>query len=191
MITLGIDEAGRGPLAGPVVAAGVILNPCRPIKGLMDSKKLSAKKREALFDEITDKALCYHIAESSVEEIDTINILQASLLAMHRVAAAVSASFDKILVAGNRLPSWQFASEAIVKGDSKIPEISAASILAKVSRDRQMLNYNLTHPQYQFARHKGYPTRLHLELLKKYGVSKIHRKSFSPVAKLLETPQPV
>ncbi|MBK2126184.1 ribonuclease HII [Fangia hongkongensis] len=185
MIIVGVDEAGRGPLAGSVVAAAVILDPKDPIEGLADSKKLSSKKREVLYDQIIARALCYHIAESSAEEIDNINILQASLLAMHRAVAAIDIHFDKVLVDGNHLPKWQFFSEAVIQGDSKFAEISAASILAKVYRDRQMLEYAKAYPNYHFDQHKGYPTKLHMEALERYGPLDIHRKSFSPVARLL------
>ncbi|WP_119328958.1 ribonuclease HII [Cysteiniphilum halobium] len=187
MIVVGVDEAGRGPLVGSVVAAAVILDPDKPIMGLMDSKKLTEKKREALFTEITDKAQAYAIAECSATEIDRYNILQASLLAMHRAVAKLDIIFDKVLVDGNRLPLWDFESEAIIKGDSKVQEISAASILAKVYRDRQMIELGHQYPEYQFARHKGYPTKLHLELLQKYGVLAQYRKSFAPVARCIKT----
>ncbi|WP_192483960.1 MULTISPECIES: ribonuclease HII [Cysteiniphilum] len=186
MIIVGVDEAGRGPLVGSVVAAAVILDPDKPIVGLMDSKKLTEKKREALFTEITDKAKAYAIAECSAKEIDQYNILQASLLAMHRAVAKLEIAFDKVLVDGNRLPLWDFEAEAIIKGDSKIQEISAASILAKVYRDRQMIELDHKYPAYQFAKHKGYPTKLHLELLEKYGVLDMYRKSFAPVVRCLK-----
>ncbi len=186
MIIVGVDEAGRGPLIGSVVAAAVILEPDKPIAGLMDSKKLTEKKREALFTEITDKAKAYAIAECSAKEIDQYNILQASLLAMHRAVAKIEIAFDKVLVDGNRLPLWDFEAEAIIKGDSKVQEISAASILAKVYRDRQMIELDHKYPAYQFAKHKGYPTKLHLELLEKYGVLDMYRKSFAPVARCLK-----
>ncbi|MDA0910812.1 MAG: ribonuclease HII [Proteobacteria bacterium] len=186
MIIVGVDEAGRGPLVGSVVAAAVILDPDKPIAGLMDSKKLTEKKREALFTEITDKAKAYAIAECSAKEIDQYNILQASLLAMHRAVAKLEITFDKVLVDGNRLPLWDFEAEAIIKGDSKVLEISAASILAKVYRDRQMIELDHDYPAYQFAKHKGYPTKLHLELLEKHGVLDMYRKSFAPVARCLK-----
>lgn len=186
MIIVGVDEAGRGPLIGSVVAAAVILDPDKPILGLMDSKKLTEKKREALFTEITDKAKAYAIAECNAQEIDQYNILQASLLAMHRAVAKLEIGFDKVLVDGNRLPLWDFEAEAIIKGDSKVQEISAASILAKVYRDRQMIELDHQYPEYQFAKHKGYPTKLHLELLEKYGVLDTYRKSFAPVARCIE-----
>ena len=187
MIIVGVDEAGRGPLVGSVVAAAVILDPNKPIVGLMDSKKLTEKRREALFTEITNKAYAYAIAECSAQEIDQYNILQASLLTMHRAVAKLDVSFDKILVDGNRLPLWDFDAEAIIKGDSKIQEISAASILAKVYRDRQMCELDRIYPNYQFAKHKGYPTKLHLEVLAEHGALSEHRQSFSPVARCIKT----
>ncbi|WP_119344857.1 ribonuclease HII [Facilibium subflavum] len=182
---LGIDEAGRGPLAGSVIAAGVILDPKNPIDGLMDSKKLTAKKRESLYEVIQQKALAFAIAQSTPKEIDEINILQATLLAMRRVADKIMLPFTEVLVDGNQLPNWNYNATAIIKGDSQIAEISAASILAKVYRDRQMVQYDKQYPHYQFARHKGYPTKLHLQLLQEYGALDIHRKSFAPVAKVL------
>ena len=185
MIILGIDEAGRGPLAGSVVAAGVILNPENPIKGLVDSKKLTAKKRELLALEIQQKALDFAIGESTAREIDQINILQATLLAMTRVAGSISHRFDTILVDGNQLPAWHYPAKAIIKGDSKIEAISAASILAKVYRDQQMTVLDKKHPEYHFEKHKGYPTKLHLEKLQQYGPLAVHRNSFEPVRKAL------
>ncbi len=185
MIIVGVDEAGRGPLVGSVVAAAVILDPENPIVGLADSKKLTEKKREFLYEEITLKAKAYAIAECSAGEIDQYNILQASLLAMHRAVAQLEVAFDRVLVDGNHLPIWSFEGEAIIQGDSKIEEISAASILAKVYRDRQMMALDKRYPQYQFAKHKGYPTKLHLEMLEKHGVISEYRRSFSPVARLL------
>lgn len=184
LIILGIDEAGRGPLVGSVVVAGVILNPEKPIQGLADSKKLTAKKREQLALEIQQKALDFAIAESTSDEIDRINILQATLLAMTSVANSIRHRFDKILVDGNCLPVWQYCAEAIIKGDTKIEAISAASILAKVYRDQQMIILGKQHPEYQFQKHKGYPTKLHLEKLQQYGPLAVHRKSFAPVRKI-------
>lgn len=185
MIILGIDEAGRGPLSGPVVAAGVILDSNNPIQGLNDSKKLSGKKRELLYQEIVSKAEAYTIVEISPQEIDELNILQATLKAMKQVADNLVGQFDKVLVDGNKLPNWGYDSEAVVKGDSKIIEISAASILAKVHRDRVCLEHDKLYPEYGFAKHKGYPTKEHLENIKKYGVLDIHRKSYKPVANLI------
>lgn len=181
----GVDEAGRGPLAGPVVAAAVILDELNPIKGLADSKKLSALRREALYDEIQAKALCCSIALATVEEIDRLNILQATMLAMKRAVEGLRLKPHKMLVDGNRLPSMNILAEAIVKGDALVPAISAASILAKVYRDRWCFQYDLEYPQYGFAAHKGYGTAAHLAALKAHGACPQHRKSFAPVAKVL------
>lgn len=182
----GVDEVGRGPLAGPVVAAAVILDPNHPIEGLADSKKLTEKRREKLFDEIQQKAFAWSIARAEVAEIDQINILQASLLAMSRAVAGLPVQPEHALVDGNKLPQLNCSAEAIVKGDSKVPAISAASILAKVARDREMAEMDLRYPGYQFAKHSGYPTKLHLEALQKIGISEIHRRTFGPVKRLLE-----
>lgn len=181
MLIAGVDEAGRGPLAGPVVAAAVILDPRQPIAGLDDSKRLSAAKREKLFPEILEKSLAWCIAEASIAEIDRINILHASMLAMKRAAEGLSLVPDRVLVDGNRLPNWSFEAEAVVGGDAIHPQISAASILAKVSRDQQMIEMDEVYPGYGFAVHKGYPTRLHLDNLKAMGPCKIHRSSYGPV----------
>lgn len=181
----GVDEAGRGPLAGPVVAAAVMLNEKHPIKGLADSKKLSASKREALFDEIRAKALCYSVAEASVEEIDAINILQATLLAMQRAVAGLRLLPQLVLVDGNRLPVLSMQAQAIVKGDSLVPAISAASILAKVTRDRWCKEVDAIYPHYGFATHKGYGTAAHLEALRTHGACAQHRKTFKPVTEVL------
>lgn len=186
MIILGIDEAGRGPLSGPVVAAGVVLDKGSIIEGLNDSKKLTDKKRELLYEQITSKAKDYTIVEISPQEIDNLNILQATLKAMKQVADNLRDQFDKVLVDGNRLPEWDYQSEAIVKGDSKILEISAASILAKVHRDKICVKHDKLYPEYGFAKHKGYPTKEHIENIKKYGVLEIHRKSYRPIKKILE-----
>lgn len=186
LLIAGVDEAGRGPLAGSVVAAAVILHPEQPIVGLTDSKKLSEKKRAVLEIEIRQKALSWSIAEASVEEIDRINILQASMLAMQRAVLALQVRPHKVQVDGNREPDLpEYDVEAIVKGDLSEACISAASILAKQYRDRQMLELDRLYPQYQFARHKGYPTKLHRELLIEHGVSVVHRRSFGPVRALL------
>lgn len=181
----GVDEAGRGPLAGPVVAAAVILDELKPIQGLADSKKLSEKRREKLFDEIRAKALCFSIAEASVEEIDILNILQATMLAMKRAVEGLRLKPHKVLVDGNRLPQLDILAEAIVQGDAKVPAISAASILAKVQRDRLCATMHQAHPQYGFDQHKGYGTQAHLDALTLHGASPWHRRSFAPVAKVL------
>ncbi len=181
----GVDEVGRGPLVGNVVAAAVILDPKKPIVGLADSKKLTEKKREALYLEIKEKALCWAIASASPDEIDRINILHATMLAMQRAVLALNIPPEYVMVDGNRCPELPYPAEAVVKGDSKIPEISAASILAKVERDREMLELHEVHPEYGFDRHKGYPTPAHLAALKKYGVLTGYRRSFKPVATLL------
>jgi ribonuclease HII len=180
----GVDEAGRGPLAGPVVAAAVILDDLHPIEGLADSKKLTAARREKLYDEIRAKALCCSIAEATVEEIDRLNILQATLLAMRRAVEGLRLKPAKVLVDGNRLPVLDVLAEAIVKGDAKVPAISAASILAKVHRDRWCAEYDREFPQYGFAAHKGYGTAEHLAALRAHGACPQHRKSFAPVAEV-------
>lgn len=185
-IIAGIDEAGRGPLAGSVVAAAVILDDARPIPGLTDSKKLSPTRRVALEQEIKLNARAWAIAEASHEEVDDINILQASLLAMKRALLSLDLLPDLVLIDGNRLPPVEgYRMQAIVGGDLLEPCISAASILAKEYRDRQMLELDRLYPEYEFARHKGYPTALHRELLHKHGVSPVHRRSFRPVRELL------
>lgn len=181
----GVDEAGRGPLAGPVVAAAVILDELNPIKGLADSKKLTALRREQLYDEIQAKALCCSIALATVEEIDRLNILQATMLAMKRAVEGLRLKPHKVLVDGNRLPCLNILAEAIVKGDALVPAISAASILAKVYRDRWCAQYHFEYPQYGFATHKGYGTAAHLAALKEHGACPQHRKSFAPVARVL------
>jgi ribonuclease HII len=181
MLIAGVDEVGRGPLAGDVVAAAVILDTRRPIPGLADSKTLTEKRREQLFDEIRQKAKCFFIARASVAEIDQINILQASLLAMKRAVEGLSQQPDKVLVDGNRLPEWRYAAEAVVQGDAKVKAIAAASILAKVTRDRDMVLLDQQFPGYGFAAHKGYPTPQHLTALAALGACEIHRCSFAPV----------
>lgn len=178
----GVDEAGRGPLAGPVVAAAVILDPRRPIRGLADSKKLSAARREVLFDEIRAKALCCSVAQASVAEIDSLNILQATMLAMRRAVEGLRLMPGKVLVDGNRLPTLAVLAEAIVKGDDKVAAISAASIVAKVTRDHLMQELDTFYPGYGFARHKGYGTADHLSALRGLGPTEHHRRSFAPVA---------
>ena len=186
MICCGVDEAGRGPLAGPVVAAAVILDPQQPIVGLNDSKKISAAKRERLAVEIRAKALAWCIAEASVEEIDTLNILQATLLAMQRAVAGLCIRPEEVLIDGNRCPCLDIPARAIVGGDASVAEISAASILAKTSRDAGLIEMHATYPQYGFDRHKGYGTAAHLAALRTFGPTPAHRKSFAPVREQLE-----
>ena len=181
----GVDEAGRGPLAGPVVAAAVILDPRQPIDGLNDSKKLTAARREMLAVEIREKALAWAVAEASVQEIDRINILQASLLAMQRAVSGLSLMPEKALVDGNKCPVLACPVEAIVGGDGKLAAIAAASILAKTVRDAQMQELHACYPQYGFDRHKGYPTALHLAALREHGISPVHRRSYGPVAQMI------
>lgn len=186
-IIAGTDEAGRGPLVGSVVAAAVILDPNNPIEGLNDSKKLTEKKREMLFVEIQEKALAWAIAESSAKEIDELNILQASLLAMRRAIEKLHIQPDHVLVDGNKEPKGLLMScEAVVGGDALHAEISAASILAKVTRDHDMVELDQKYPQYGFAKHKGYPTKAHFEAIAQHGVIDEHRRSFGPVRKVLE-----
>ena len=184
-LTAGVDEAGRGPLAGPVVAAAVILDPLDPINGLADSKKLTALRRESLFDEIQARALCCSIALATVEEIDRLNILQATLLAMKRAVEGLRVTPSRALVDGNQLPRLAIFAKAIVKGDALVPAISAASILAKVYRDRWCAEYDLQFPLYGFAQHKGYGTVAHLAALRLHGACPQHRRSFAPVTKVL------
>lgn len=186
MLIAGVDEAGRGPLVGNVVAAAVILDPENPIEGLADSKKLSEKKRERLFDEIQLKAKAFCIALATPAEIDEINILHASMLAMQRAVEGLKIQPNHVLVDGNRLPKWSYSAEAIVKGDAKEPAIGAASILAKVARDREMVALNDLHPGYGFAKHKGYPTKAHMEALAALGPLPEHRRSFGPVKVLCD-----
>lgn len=186
-IVAGCDEVGRGPLAGDVVAAAVILDLRNPIMGLADSKKLSEKKRETLSAEIKHKAKAWCIARANVAEIDELNILHASLLAMKRAVEGLSLAPDFVYVDGNKLPQWDYASEAVIQGDSRVAEISAASILAKVARDTEMLSLDSQYPGYGLAKHKGYPTKAHLLALTELGVSAIHRRSFAPVKKLLKS----
>lgn len=184
----GCDEAGRGPLAGPVVAGIVILNPAKPIQGLKDSKQLSARQREYLAGLIKERALCWSIAEATVAEIDAINILQATLLAMERAARSLPVLPDRLLVDGNRLPGNLLCpASAIVRGDQTVPCISAASILAKVHRDALMDELDALYPEYGFKSHKGYGTRRHLEALARFGASPVHRRSFAPVRRVLQS----
>jgi ribonuclease HII len=189
-LVAGVDEAGRGPLAGPVLAAAVILDDLQPIKGLADSKQLSPRRRERLYDEIRAKALCCSVAQASVEEIDRLNILQATLLAMRRAVEGLRLKHGKVLVDGNRLPVLDVVAEAIVRGDALVPAISAASILAKVARDRWCAELDAQYPQYGFAAHKGYGTAAHLAALRAHGPCPQHRRSFAPVRDSLPAAQP-
>lgn len=184
-LVAGVDEVGRGPLVGAVVTAAVILDPARPIVGLADSKKLSEKRRLALYDEICDKALSWSLGRAEPHEIDTLNILHATMLAMQRAVAGLHVTPEYVLSDGNRCPQLAVPSMAVVKGDSRVQEISAASILAKVTRDREMAELDLHFPQYGFAQHKGYPTALHLERLAEHGATAHHRRSFGPVKRAL------
>ena len=184
-LVAGVDEAGRGPLAGPVVAAAVILDETKRIRGIKDSKVLTPLARERLYDEIRAKALCCSVAEASVEEIETLNILQATLLAMRRAVEGLRLKPAKVLVDGNQLPVLRIHTEAVIDGDAKVKSISAASILAKVHRDRLCLQLHELHPQYGFHEHKGYSTPAHLAALKKHGACVVHRRSFAPVREAL------
>jgi len=184
-LTCGVDEAGRGPLAGPVYAAAVILDPARPVAGLADSKTLTPRQRETLALEVRLRAVAWAVASASVEEIDTLNILQASLLAMRRAVEQLAVTPQQVLVDGLHRPRLKIPVRAIVRGDATVAEIAAASILAKVARDTEMLALHQQHPQYGFDRHKGYPTSAHLAALRKHGVSAVHRRSFAPVRSLL------
>lgn len=185
LLLAGVDEVGRGPLIGDVVTAAVILDPSKPIAGLADSKKLSEKKRADLALQIKERALCWAIGRASPVEIDELNILQASLLAMQRAVDALAVKPEYVLVDGNKLPRWQYASEAVVKGDSRSPVISAASILAKVQRDLEIIELDAQFPGYGLADHKGYPTAVHLAAIQCLGVTPHHRKSYKPVAQVL------
>ncbi|MFT7402416.1 MAG: ribonuclease HII [Hydrogenophaga sp.] len=185
-LVAGVDEAGRGPLAGPVVAAAVILDARAPIQGLADSKQLSPRRREQLFDEIRAKALCCSVAQASVEEIDRLNILQATMLAMQRAVKGLRLKPNKVLVDGNRLPLLNVLAEAVISGDALVPAISAASILAKVTRDRMLDELHALHPGYGFDRHKGYGTAQHMRALQTLGPLAVHRRSFAPVARALQ-----
>ncbi|MET3076947.1 ribonuclease HII [Pantoea leporis] len=181
----GVDEVGRGPLVGAVVTAAVILDPANPIAGLADSKKLSEKRRLALYEEIKEKALAWSLGRAEPEEIDQLNILHATMLAMQRAVAGLHIAPDFVLVDGNRCPALPMPSQAVVKGDSLVQAISAASIIAKVTRDREMTELDLLFPQYGFAQHKGYPTALHMEKLTQHGATPHHRRSFAPVRNAL------
>ncbi|WP_340122156.1 ribonuclease HII [Methylobacter svalbardensis] len=185
IIIAGVDEAGRGPLAGPVFAAAVILDPLRPITGLADSKILSASKRDSLYILIKEAALSWSIAEASVEEIDELNILQATLLAMQRAVNGLPIQPDEVLVDGNRFPKLSMPAQAIVKGDSKVQAISAASILAKVERDKLMVDYHQNYPDFAFHLHKGYGTKQHLAEIEQFGFLDVHRRTFNPVKTML------
>ena len=185
-ITAGTDEVGRGPLAGDVVAAAVVLDPQRPIKGLADSKQLSERKRLDCYARILDQARAWAVARASVAEIEELNILQASLMAIHRAVTALPLQPDFVYVDGNRCPRWSYPSQAIVKGDARVPCIAAASVIAKVTRDREMQECDEFYPGYGFARHKGYPSPEHLAALKRLGPCQIHRRTFGPVAELLK-----
>lgn len=183
---VGVDEVGRGPLAGDVVAAAAVLDPADPIVGLTDSKKLTAKRREVLRDELLTRARGIALGRASPVEIDTLNILQASLLAMWRAVDALGLKPDLVLVDGRQLPSWDYASIAVVKGDARVPAIAAASIVAKVARDQYMCDQHALWPSYGFDKHKGYPTAAHMAALKTYGASPLHRRSFAPVRAVIE-----
>jgi ribonuclease HII len=182
----GVDEAGRGPLAGPVIAAAVILDPERPITGLRDSKRLSATRRDELYDQIRERALAWAVGRAEVEEIDRINILQATMLAMRRAVEALEPFAEHALIDGNRCPDLSCTAQAIIKGDSKVQAISAASIVAKVTRDREMLELDRHYPGYGLAQHKGYPSKAHIEALESLGVTPIHRRSYAPVRRIIE-----
>ena len=185
-LVAGVDEVGRGPLAGDVVAAAVILDPARPIAGLDDSKKLNEKTRERLFGEICEKALGWSLGRATVAEVDQLNILHASLLAMRRAVEGLAPQPEYVLVDGNRLPRWKYPSEPVIRGDATVQAIAAASILAKVTRDRELVALDAEYPGYGFATHKGYPTSAHLVALRERGATVIHRRSFAPVRALLE-----
>lgn len=184
-LVAGVDEAGRGPLAGPVYAACVILDPARPIEGLADSKALTARRRKVLADVIRERALAWAVAEATVEEIDRLNILHATMLAMQRAVTSLTVPPDEVLVDGNRCPALPMPSRAVVRGDATVAEISAASILAKTARDAVMVSLDRQHPEYGFSRHKGYPTPLHVAALRAFGPTVHHRRSFAPVREAL------
>ena len=185
----GVDEVGRGPLAGDVVTAAVILDPLQPIDGLGDSKKISGKRREELYTEICAKALVWNIGRATVAEIDRYNILQATMMAMYRAVAGLSIQPEYVAVDGNKMPKWSYRGETVVKGDARVAEIGAASIIAKVTRDREMIAFDNTYPGYGFAGHKGYATQQHTDALKLLGPTDIHRRSFEPVKSMTESVQ--
>ncbi len=182
----GVDEAGRGPLAGPVIAGAVILDPSRPIDGLRDSKRLTARRREHLYEEISERALAWAVGRAEVDEIDLINILQASLLAMQRAVQGLIPAPEHVLVDGNCCPVFACPAQAIVKGDDKVAAISAASVMAKVTRDREMVAMDRVYPGYGLAQHKGYPSKAHMDALETLGITPIHRRSYAPVRRILE-----
>lgn len=188
-LVCGVDEAGRGPLCGSVVAAAVILDPAHPIHGLNDSKKLAPRTRERLACVIRERALAWAVAEATVDEIDRLNILQATMLAMTRAVEALTVVPELVRVDGNRCPPLRFPAEAVIKGDATVPQIAAASILAKTARDRMMTELDVLHPAYGFAKHKGYPTAEHLAALREHGVIACYRRSFGPVRAMLENPE--
>ena len=181
LIVAGVDEVGRGPLVGDVVTAAVILDSTKPIEGLADSKKLTEKKRDALFELIMENALSISVGRASPAEIDDINILQATMLAMQRAVVGLSVTPEHVLIDGNRCPALSMSAQAVVKGDARVDEISAASIIAKVTRDREMEVLDREFPQFGFAKHKGYPTKFHMEMIDAHGVTPYHRRSFKPV----------
>ncbi|WP_435276444.1 ribonuclease HII [Psychrobium sp. nBUS_13] len=181
LVVAGVDEVGRGPLVGDVVTAAVILDPAKPIEGLADSKKLSDKKRDALYELIVDNALAYAVGRASPDEIDELNILHATMLAMQRAVNGLAITPQHVLIDGNRCPALPMSCQAIVKGDARVEEISAASIIAKVTRDREMEALDREFPQFGFAKHKGYPTKFHMEMIEQFGVTPYHRRSFKPV----------
>ena len=185
-LVAGVDEAGRGPLAGPVIAGAVILDPENPIAGLKDSKRLTALRRDSLYAEIQEKALAWAVGRAEVEEIDRINILQATMLAMQRAVADLVPSAEHALIDGNRCPDLACPAQAIVKGDSRVAAVSAASIMAKVTRDREMLSLDVIYPGYGLAQHKGYPSKAHIQALDNLGVSPVHRRSYAPVRRIVE-----
>ncbi len=186
----GVDEVGRGPLAGPVVTAAVILDPDHPVEGLRDSKKLSERRRETLFEQIQQHALAFCIARSEVAEIDSLNIYQATMRAMARAVEGLTPAPEYVLVDGHRCPQWHWPSQPVIKGDDRVDAIAAASILAKVSRDREMVELDRQYPGYGLAGHKGYPTKAHLSALRELGASPLHRRSFAPVREALESAGP-
>ncbi len=182
----GVDEVGRGPLAGPVITAAVILDPDRPIAGLGDSKKLTEKRREALYEQIVEQSLAWSLGRCDADEIDRLNIYQATMVAMERAVAGLAIAPEYVLVDGNRCPKWHWPSEPVVKGDGRVAAIGAASIIAKVTRDREMVALETDYPGYGLAQHKGYPTPIHLDALNTLGVTPIHRRSFRPVQVALD-----
>lgn len=185
----GVDEVGRGPLAGDVVAGAVILDPLQPVEGLGDSKKLSEKRREELYDEICVKVVAWSIGRATVAEIDRYNILQATMMAMYRAVAGLAVQPEYVAVDGNRMPTWPYPGETVVKGDARVAEIGAASIIAKVTRDREMVAFDAQYPGYGFASHKGYATQQHQDAIQLLGPTPIHRRSFEPIKSMMESVQ--